>query len=229
MADFFSEVEQDYRRDQAIKLWKRYQNWILAAAILVILGTAAWRINVYFRDKVEAAAGGRYEAALQLLRDGKTAEAITAFNALGKDAPKGYMALARLVSADETAVKDPKAGIKAYDAIVADPVLNPRLRAVARLRAAYLRVDIDTAKQFERRYLAFAGPGEPYANSFRELLALAALKSGDEKSAGRWLDDIVTDPAAPDALRRRADGLLALVQAGKLSDKSLPDKALPKK
>ncbi|MHB8883821.1 MAG: tetratricopeptide repeat protein [Methylovirgula sp.] len=224
MADFFSEVEQDYRRDQAIAIWKRYQNWIIGAAILVILGTAAWRINVYFRVKAEAAAGGRYEAALQLLHDGKTSEAIAAFNALGKDAPKGYTALARLVSADETAVKDPKAGIKAYDAFVADPVLNPRLRAVARLRAAYLRLDIDTPKQFERRYLAFAGPGEPYANSFRELLALAALKDGDEKSAGRWLDDIVIDPAAPDALRRRADAFLALVQAGKL-----PDKALPKK
>ncbi len=185
----------------------------------MILGTAAWRINVYFRSKADAAAGGRYEAALQLLHDGKTAEAISAFNALGKDAPKGYMALARLVSADETAVKDPKAGIKAYDALVADPVLNPRLRAVARLRAAYLRVDADTPKEFEQRYAAFAGPGEPYANSFRELLALAALKSGDEKAAGRWLDDIVTDPAAPDALRRRADAFLALVQAGRLPGK----------
>lgn len=219
MADFFREVEEDYRRDQAIAFWKRYQNWIIAAALLVILGTAAWRINVYFRDKADAAAGGRYEAALRLLHNGKTTEAIAAFNALGKDAPKGYTALARLLSADETAVQDPKAGIKAYDALAADPVLNPRLRAVARLRGAYLRLDADTPKQFEQKYAAFAGPGETYSNSFRELLALAALKNGDETAAGRWLDDIVTDPAAPEALRRRADAFLALVQAGKLSGK----------
>lgn len=224
MSDFFREVDEDYRRDQAVEFWKRYQNWIIAAAILVVVGTAAWRINVYFRGKADAAAGGRYEAALQLLHHGKAVEAIAAFNALGKDAPKGYTALARLVSADETAVQNSKAGIKAYDALIADPVLNPRLRAVARLRAAYLRLDAEAPKEFEQRYVAFAGPGEPYANSFRELLALAALKSGDATAAGRWLDDIVTDPAAPEALRRRADAFLALVQGGKL-----PDKALPKK
>lgn len=220
MTDFFREVEEDYRRDQAIELWKRYQNWIIGAAVLVVLATAAWRVNIYYRSKADAAAGARFETALQMLRDGKSAQAIAAFNALGKDAPKGYMALARLVSADQTALHDPKAGIKAYEALVNDPVLNPQLKAVARLRAAFLQIDRLGPKEFQQKYNAFAGPGEPYANSYRELLALSALKSGDEAAAGRWLDQIITDPSAPQSLRRRADAFLALVQGGKLPDKS---------
>jgi hypothetical protein len=219
MTDFFREVDEDYRRDQVIELWKRYQNWIIGAAILVVLGTAAWRINVYFRSKADAAAGARYEKALQLMRNGKSADAIADFDALGKDGPRGYVALARLMSADQTARQSPEAGIKAYDALVADPVLNPRLKSVARLRAALLRVDRDSPKDFQQRYLAFAGPGEPYADSFRELLALSALKGGDETQAGQWLDEIVTDPAAPQSLRQRTDAFLALVQAGKLPNK----------
>jgi hypothetical protein len=219
MADFFREVDEDYRRDRAIEFLKRYQNWLIGAAILVILATAAWRINLYYRTQADAAAGARYEAALLQLNKGKQSEAIAAFNALGKDAPKGYEALARLISADETSVHDPAAAIRSYDAIVDDPVLNPRVKAVARLRAAFLRLDREPPKAFITRYRAFAGPGEPYANSFRELLSLAALKSGDFSDAGRWLDDIETDPAAPEALRRRADAFLALVQAGKLPGK----------
>ncbi len=219
MSDFFREVDEDFRRDQAIQFWKRYQNWIIAAAILVIAGTGAWRIYEYFRTKADEAAGGRYQTALQLLQKGKSAEAIADFNALGHTAPKGYAALARLVSADETAAHDPGAGIKAYEALANDPGFNARLKDVARLRAAYLRVDSDDPKEFEQSYAAFAGPGEPYRDSYRELLALAALKGGDETAAGRWLDEIITDPAAPEALRRRADAFLALVQAGRLPGK----------
>ncbi len=224
MTDFFREVDQDYHRDQAIALWKRYQNWIIAAALLVVMGTAAWRTYEYFRVKADEAAGGRYEAALQLLRNGKSAEAGAAFEALGRNGPKGYAGLARLVSADETAAHDGKAGIKAYDALVTDPGFDPSLKNVAQLRAAYLRLDTDAPREFEQRYAALANLGQPYRNSIRELLALAALKDGDDTAAGRWLDEIVIDPAAPDTLRQRAEALLALVQAGKLPDKSLPDK-----
>ena len=224
MADFFREVEEDYRRDQAIQFWKRYQNWIIAAAILVIVATAAWRVNAYFRGKADAAAGGRYEEALRSLRDGKAGDAVSVFDALSHDAPKGYAALARLMSADELSAHDPKAGIKAFEALAADRVLNRPLRDLARLRGAYLRVDSDDPKAFLQAYRPFAGPGEPYRNSYRELLALAAFKSGDETAAGTWLDAIVTDPVAPASLRRRADAFLALVQAGKLPDKSPADK-----
>lgn len=224
MTDFFREVDQDYRRDQAIEFWKRYQNWIIAAALLVVMGTAAWRIYDHFRVTADEAAGGRYEAALQLLRDGKSAQALAALEALGRNGPKGYAGLARLVSADEIAAHDAKAGIKAYDALVDDPGFDPSLKNVAQLRAAYSRLDADAPREFEQRYAALANLNQPYRNSIRELLALAALKDGDDAAAGRWLDEIVTDPAAPDTLRQRAEALLALVQAGKLPDKSLPDK-----
>ncbi len=224
MTDFFREVDEDFRRDQAIALWKRYQNWIIGAAVLIVLGTAGWRIYDYFRVSADEAAGGRYQAALQLLRDGKSAQALTALDSIGRTAPKGYAALARLVAADEIGAHDAKAGIKAYDALIADPGFNESLKAVAQLRVAYLRLDTDAPKEFEQRYAALADSNGPYRASLRELLALAALKAGDDAAAGHWLDQIVTDPNVPDSLRRRADAFLALVQAGKLPDKSPTDK-----
>src|ERR1700742_713196 len=128
MSDFFREVDEDFRRDQIINIWKRYQNWIIGAALLVILATAGWRANEYYRMKADEAAGAKFEAASQLLRDGKTAEAIAAFDAMSHDAPKGYAALSRLVAADATAAKDPKAGLQAYDALVADAAFDETLK-----------------------------------------------------------------------------------------------------
>ncbi len=219
MTDFFREVDEDVRRDKAIELLKRYQNWIIGAAILIVLGTAAWRVYVYYRTNADEAAGGRYEAALRQLQDGKIDPSIAAFEAIGRDGPKGYATLSRLVAADAVSLKDPQAGLKAYDALISDPSYNAHMKDVAQLRAAYLRLDIDSPKEFQQRYAALAASTQPYRNSMRELLAVAALKGGDFAAAGRWLDEIVADPSATEALRRRADAFLAVVQAGRLPEK----------
>ncbi|HTJ03226.1 MAG TPA: tetratricopeptide repeat protein [Methylovirgula sp.] len=219
MTDFFREVDEDFRRDKAIELLKRYQNWLIAAALLVILGTAAWRVYVYYQTAADEAAGGRYETALRELQDGKVDPSIAAFEAIGRDGPKGYAALSRLIAADAVAVKDPKAGLTAYDALISDPAYNGHLKDIAQLRAAYLRLDTDAPKEFQQRYASLAASSQPYRNSMRELLAVAALKGGDFPAASRWLDEIVADPAATEGLRRRADAFLAVVQAGKLPEK----------
>lgn len=216
MTDFFREVQEDYRRDQLMAFWKRYMGWIIVAVFLVIVGSAAWAIYQHFRAEADQAAGARYEAALQLLRTGKSAQAMASLEKIGRDGPAGYASLARLVVADQTASHDPAAGIKAYDSLVDDANYNQNLKKVAQLRAAFLRLDTDAPKEFEQRYAALANANEPYRNSFRELLALAALKAGDDTAAGNWLDAIITDPSAPDSLRQRANAFLALVQAGKL-------------
>ncbi len=65
MTDFIREVEEEYRRDKAIEAWKRYQNWIIALAILII---SPRRLAFYQSQQKAAAeaAGARFESAVQL-------------------------------------------------------------------------------------------------------------------------------------------------------------------
>jgi hypothetical protein len=219
MADFFREVDEDVRRDQLIDIWKRYQNWIIGAAILVVLGTGGWRFFDYQRLKAAEAAGGRFAAAEQLLSDGKNAAAAEAFAAIAKDAPAGYATLAQLARANALAAQDPKAGTAAYDEVAANSAVDPAYQEVARLRGAYLRVDSDDPKAFEQRYAAYAGPDSPYRNAYRELLALADTRRGDFESAAHWFDLAAADPSSPPALRARADAFLTIVQAGPVPTK----------
>lgn len=216
MADFFREVDEDVRRDQVIRLWKKYQNWVIAAAIIVIAATAGWRFYEHLRLKSAEAAGDRYEAALQLLDNGKSGQAATAFQSLAADGPRGYATLSRLAAADALAPKDPAAAIAAYDDIAADPTVDPPYQDVARLRGAYLRIDSEDPKEFQARYAPYAGPYGPYHALYRELLALAAIRQGDYQTAGLWLDQVAADPQAPGAVRGRAEAFLEIVQAGKL-------------
>jgi hypothetical protein len=45
-------------------------------------------------------------------------------------------------------------------------------------------------------------------------LGLAALKRGDLEDAGKWLDQIVVDPNAPQNLRQQVNAYLSLVRGG---------------
>lgn len=215
MTDFFREVDEDYRRDRLIQIWRKYQSWFIAAAVVIVAATAGWRVYQHFSTQAAEAAGARYETALQLSADGKSAEAQAAFEELAKTGPKGYATLARLRAADEIASRDPTAAAAAFDALVADPNYPQAFKDMAQMRAAILQADSDDPKAFEQKYGALAGPNFAYRNTIRELLALATLKRADLEGAGRWLDMIVADPRAPSALRQRAEAFLGLVQAGK--------------
>ncbi len=212
--DFFREVDEDYRRDRLLQFWTRYQSWLIAAAVLVVAATAAWRIYQHFRIETAEAAGAQYESALQLSAAGKSAEAEAAFEALAKTGPKGYATLARLRAVDEIAGHDPAAAIAGYDSLVADPNYDQAFKDMAEVRAAILRVDSEDPKAFEQKFGSLSGQGFTYHDSIRELLALAAFKRGDVEAAGRWLDMIISDPRAPAVQRQRAEAFLGLVQAG---------------
>ncbi|MGH6852565.1 MAG: tetratricopeptide repeat protein [Methylocella sp.] len=213
MTDFFREVDEDIRRDRVLRFWTKYRYLLIALAILVVAGTGGWRLFGHYRDEAAQAASAKYEAAAQLSRDGKSAEAAAAFDALSKTAPKGYAILARLRAADERAASDPRAAIKAYEALAADPGYDPAFKDFAKLRAAILRVDSDDPLDFERRIAPLASDTFPYRFEIRELLGLSALKRNAFDIAGNWFDGIVSDPRAPAGVHMRAQALLGLVQS----------------
>ena len=216
MSEFFREVDEDVRRDRILGYWSKYRYVLMALAVLVVAGTGGFRLYGHYRDEAAQAAGAKYEAAGQLARDGKSAEAAAAFDDLSKTAPKGYARLARLRAADERAASDPQAAIKAYEDLVADPGYDPVFKDLAKLRAAMLRLDSDDPLEFEKRVAPLASDSFPYHHQIRELLGLAALKRNAFDTAGRWFDGIVSDPLAPAGVHMRAQALLGLVQAATL-------------
>ena len=215
MADIFREIDEELRRDKAAKVWARYQTPIIVVAILIVAAAAGWRAYDYYRTRQAQEAGAKYEAALQLSRDGKSAESEAALGDIAKTGPAGYALLARFRAASESSARDPDGAVKIYDALAADNAADATLRELAKLRAAFLRVDKADAGEIQRRLEPLAQAGQPFRNSARELLALAAFKRNDLDAAGKWLDMIVIDAQAPADIRQRAEALLGLVTGGK--------------
>jgi hypothetical protein len=125
LSDIFQEVDEEVRREQLKKLWDRYGSYVVAAAILVVAGIAAWRGYQWWEAQKAAEAGAAFEMASTLADAGKHADAETAFAKVVTDGTSAYRHLARLREAAELARIDAKAAIALYDKIAADWSRSP--------------------------------------------------------------------------------------------------------
>ncbi len=209
MVDIFNEVEEDLRRDQYLKLWRRYGMWLAAAAALLVVGTGAVSIWRSWHAGKLAAVSDAFAVAAALDAEGKHKEAADAFALAGNGAPGGYPALARLRQAAALASGgDMASAVSILDGLAAGGG-DAALRELAALKAAYIVVDTATPEDIAKRLAPLAADGRPWRYSARELQALAALKQGRKDDARTILSGISDDPAAPEGLRGRATELLA--------------------
>ncbi|HWV96569.1 MAG TPA: tetratricopeptide repeat protein [Xanthobacteraceae bacterium] len=211
MSEIFNEIDDELRREQLKKLWDKYSVYIVALAVLIVLGVGGWRGYEYYMTQKAYKASAAYDAAAALSDENKHAEAEAAFTALAADAPAGYRALARLRAAADASSRDPKAGVKLYDEISADAGVGANERALASVRAATLLLDTDSYDDMQKRLQAVAQPGGIYRHTARELLALSAWRNNNIAEARKWLDQIAEDGESPATLRSRAEALQAVL------------------
>lgn len=215
MSDIFNEIDEEVRRDKIKELWDRYQAYIIAGAVLIVLLVAGWRLYEWWEAKKAAEAGTAFQAAMTLSAEGKHAEAEAAFAKIAEAGAQGYRDLSRLQAAAELAQRDPKAAVAAFDALAADTRMPQAMRDLAALRSAALLIDSEPYENIRQRLEPLAAPDRPFRNSARELLALSAWRSGDKDAVRKWADMINADASAPPGMRQRVEILLALADNGK--------------
>ena len=211
MSDIFQEVDEEVRREQLKKLWERYQAYIIAAAVLVVLAVAGWRAYDWWETKKAAEAGAAFEAAIALSEQGKHADAEAAFAKIAEGSTTTYRSLALMRAAAELAQTDPKAAVAAYDKIAANSSVSAELRDLAGLRAGALLVDSGSFADARQRLEPLAEADHTFKHTARELLALAAWRAGDTAAARHWIEMISTDPGTPPDERNRMEMLSALM------------------
>jgi hypothetical protein len=210
VSDIFHEVDEEVRREQLKKLWDRYGNYVVAAAVLLVAAVAAWRGYMWWEAKKAAETGAAFEAAVTLAESGKRSEAEAAFADIVAHGTSGYRPLARMREAAELAQSDAKAALAAYDKIAADKAVGPVLQDLAGLRAGALLIDAGSFDEARRKLEPLTGNDRTFRHTAREFLVLAAWRAGDATEAKRWSDMVIGDVQTPANTRARVEMLMAL-------------------
>ena len=210
---FIREVNEEIRQDQARAVWRRFGPIAIAAAVVVVLGTAGWVAWDYWTTSKANASGDRFSQALTLANEGKNDEAIAALEALEADGYGAYPLLARMRAATVLADKgDFEGAVREFDAVASDTSIPVSLRDMARLRAGLILVDHGSDADVAARVEPLSADTHALRHSAREALALAAWKAGRTADALKLFDQIAADAVAPRNNRERATLMAELIR-----------------
>ena len=205
----FREVDEEVRQEQYKKLWERYGNLLVGLALLVIVGVAGYEGWRYWQKKQSEAAGDSFFAAAGLVANGKSEDALKAFEAVTNT---GFVELAKLREAAVLAGEGKaEEAVKIYDAIAADAGLSQSLRDLSRIRAAAVLADKAAFADIETRLKDLTAAGNPWRHVAREMMAAVQFRLKDYKGADTQVQAILADPETPPALRQRASTMAQLL------------------
>ena len=212
--NFLREIDEEVRRDKAADIWKKYGNLVIVLLALLVVAVGGWRFWLHRQEQAAHAVSARLEEALKASRENRVEDAEKTLKDLAKEGSDGYRLVARFRLAAEAARREPADGAKAFDALANDAAVEQVFRDLARIRSNLLKVDSAPYAEVRAAVEPLAAPSGTWRHTARELRGLSALKAGNLDEAGRWFDQIVVDPQAPQGLRQRADLYLGLVKAG---------------
>lgn len=205
----FHEVDEAVRKDELRAWWGRYGTWVVAGAVIVVVGVAGlvgWR---QYDTSQRAQASVAYSAALA--RIGQDPAAARAdLEKQATSAPEPYRSLAAVVAAQ---LREPASAQVEALLAVAPTLASPELADLATVIAGYRSVDLPSAAEVAAKLGPLAGPDRPFRLSARDVEALVAARKGDLKRARELLTEITKDPAALPGATQRATALLKLYGA----------------
>ncbi|WP_419902443.1 tetratricopeptide repeat protein [Kiloniella sp.] len=208
MADIFQEIEEDLKRERVEVLWKKYGNWVIGAAVAIVLATIGIKVWQNYQQSVQSEKSQTFAAAFALSEEGKKDEAHNKLVGLATE-DDGYGTLARFEQARMLSDEgDSAAAIAIWDDIAkSDPPIQ-KLKDVASLLAAMHLVEQGDVADVKQRLANLSVAGAPFRSSAIELQALVALREGDNAAARTFFQQLADDTETPNGMRGRAVQIL---------------------
>lgn len=206
------EVDEELKQEHLHALWQKHGNLVVGAAAALVLSVAGWQAWNAWDMKQRAQSGGAFSAAMQTLQQGNRDDALAQLGKVAAEGTAGYQVLADFKLADlKLASGDREGAIGLFERVAAGRA-DDIYRDLARLKAAYLKLDVADAgalSAVEAGIAPLTAESSPWRHSAREIQALAAAKRGDDARAADLFRKIADDPAAPQGVRARAAEMLA--------------------
>jgi len=212
VADIFQEVDEEVRRENMQRLWRRYGGYATAVGIVILLAAGGFIGWQKYSEHREAQRAQAFSDAIGMIADPDPAKAKAAFLDLAQGGD-GIAALARFrTAAVQIEAKDEAGAVATYDGIAGDSSLPAPFREAAALLAAMHLVDTADQAEIKRRLESRTAAPNPWRFTALELLAISAQRAGDVEQARKIYTQLADDLETPSGLRGRAAEMLTALK-----------------
>lgn len=209
----YREVDQELEEEKQLRQFKQAIPWLvgLALIVLVVVGARQWWTSTRQAEREENAAAF---AAAQTAAEGEAQTGLSEYEAIAAEAPAGYAALASFrVAALRAQEGDTQGAIAALDDVIANNALPDRLRNLARLRAAYLSLEIGPDAAVAKLG-GLQDEDSVLSAHAREIAGIAAMQREEYAQALSYFQGIDLIANAPPGLIQRGNEFAALARLG---------------
>jgi hypothetical protein len=207
---FIEEVSEEVRRDRMFDLFRRY-GWIAVAAVLLLVGGAAW--NEWSRSQQQTQAEALGDAVVAALQLEDAAQRAVALQDIQSQTADGQ-AMVQLLSAAELAADDRASDALTQLAAVRD---NDEVQSIYRQIAAFKFLVIpnsgSSAEDRQSGLEALISSGSALRVLAEEQLALLDIELGNEADAVARLQRLLEDSEITPGVRRRVTQLITSLGA----------------
>lgn len=199
---FINEVTEEVRREKLFGYLRRY-GWIGVAAVLLLVGGAAW--NEYRNAQARDAAQATGDALMAALEESDPAARAAAISGIEAEGAAAAVTLLLQASTQEEA-GDIAAASETLGAIAENADVPEMYRELASFKKAMLPADDINSRRAQLQTLS--QPGEPFRLLALEQLAYLSLTEGDNDAALDLLRQIEEDASVTRGLRERVQSLM---------------------
>jgi hypothetical protein len=203
---FVREVDEEYRREQAMNLFRDYGRWIIGGVVLLLVALGGWLYWQHHSDRTAGQQGEQYDAAMRLVEQGQADKALSELNKVATTSGEGYAAMARIAEGNLLLQRNDAKGAAAKFAEVANnaKIAQP-YRDLALIRQTVAEYDSLKPQVVIDRLKGLTNPNSPWLGTAGELVAAAYLKAGNRAEAGRLYGQIAQGgEKVPESIRQRA-------------------------
>lgn len=203
---FLREVDEEYRREQVLNVWRRYGRWIVGAVVVALLALALYLFLANRNQSVAGERGEAFDAALLLAAGNQNDKALEAFDKVAKAGGEGYAAMSRIVAGNLLLQKnDARAAAAKFAEVANDSKVARPFRDLALLRQTVAEYDSLKPEVVIDRLKDLAKPDSPWFGTAGEMVAAAHLKLGHRDQAGKLYGQIAQGgDNVPESIRGRA-------------------------
>jgi hypothetical protein len=212
MSDIFQEVEEDVRRERYEQLWKKYGNYVITGAAVLVLAVGGYQAWVAYDANQRQLVSDKYEGAQSVATTGKAADAEAQFTELSKSGYSGYATLAKFNLVGVYLAQNKRDQAVALLRELTESS-DETVSSVARLRLAWLEADARPRGEIEMILGPLTAADNPWRFTAAEVLAYVELKSGSRPQAEADYLKLSQEAEAAPGLRQRAAAILAYLKA----------------
>ena len=205
--EFVSEVDEDIKEENRIKLWKKVFPYVVSISLGIIIFTSGYVFWNNYTESLNQQLGDDFTAAVQLANEEDLDASVIALNRIVDEGSDGYVTLAKMKKASILIQRgELKLGLEIYLDLERNAV-DQSFRDIASI--LYVLNSMDTQDpQILLEKINKLESSQIWRSSALEMKAFLKLKQNKIDEARKAFESILSLPSTPSSLATRARNMV---------------------